>query len=65
MKFTGWVTELSDRADSVAVTVTNVRRKSASRYSEYGKELVFSVTHLQSRAFPIGRAVEITVKAKG
>lgn len=65
MKFTGTVHALEDHADNVAVSIGNVRQKYAAAWRGYGKTLVFDVTHAQSKAFYIGRSVEIVVKARG
>ena len=64
MTFKGTVSVLSDTGEHVQVELINVRRRSAAAWQGYGPPLKFSMTHLQSKAFPIGREVEIKITPK-
>lgn len=64
MTYTGTVVTLDDQGDQVHVKLTNVRRANSAEWVPYSPNLTVGMSHKQAWAFPIGRAVVITVKPK-
>lgn len=64
MKFRGTVNEIFSTGEGAEIVITNCRQKGAADWREYGK-VAFKVTEAQSRAFYIGREIEIEIKLMG
>lgn len=64
MKFTGEVYKLRSTGDSLRVTVTNVKRKTAAAWMPYGENLEFDVPFANQRTYPVGKTITVEIKAK-
>jgi hypothetical protein len=64
MKYEGHVIKLESMAIETKVTVTNVRRKAAPQWGDYGDQISFLVPSGRMQAFLPGTSVEIIIRPK-